>query len=56
MTQEQEFILDALRIAMKKKAIESLEKTDTAIPETGISPAGNDWCSDKELMKWLKSL
>ena len=43
-------------IAMKKKAIESLEKTDTAIPETGISPAGNDWCSDKELMKWLKSL
>ena len=43
-------------IAMKKKAIESLEKTDTAIPETGFSLTGSDWCSDKDLMEWLKSL
>ena len=43
-------------IAMKKKAIESLESTDTFIPKTGSNPAGNDWCHDKDLMKWLKSL
>ena len=43
-------------IAMKKKAIESLEKTDTAIPETGFSLTGSDWCNDKDLMEWLKSL
>lgn len=43
-------------IAMKKKAIESLESTDTFIPKTDSNPAGNDWCHDKDLMKWLKSL
>ena len=43
-------------IAMKKKAIESLEKTDTTIPKAGFSLTGSDWCSDKDLMEWLKSL
>lgn len=41
-------------IAMKKKAIESLENTNTPIPKT--DSAGNDWNNDKELIDWLKSL
>lgn len=43
-------------IAMKKKAIESLEDTNTPIPETDPAPVSNDWNNDKELMEWLKSL
>ncbi len=43
-------------IAMKKKAIESLENTNTPIPKTESSPVGNDWNNDRELIEWLKSL
>ena len=43
-------------IAMKRKAIESLENTNTPIPETDSSLVSNDWNNDKELMEWLKSL
>lgn len=43
-------------IAMKKKAIESLEKNDISIPKTDPVSGDNDWCSNKELMEWLRSL